>query len=135
MKIKLANPRGFCAGVDRAIEIVERAAYSGVHALKLQTYTADTMTIDIKKGNFKIGDKNSIWYGENLYDLYKKAYTPWHWHKPIMKRARELGLVTFSTPFDESAVDFLETLEVPAYKIASFEITHLPLISKVALLV
>jgi pseudaminic acid synthase len=118
--------------LDRALRIVEAAAKSGAHALKLQTYTADTMTLDINDGDFHINDEESLWEGESLYDLYKKAYTPWEWHQPIMQRANELGMVCFSSPFDETAVDFLEDLNVPAYKIASFENNHLPLIKKVA---
>lgn len=118
--------------LDRALEIVEAAAKTGVHALKLQTYTADTITLDIKEGDFFIEDKNSLWKGKSLYELYEEAYTPWEWHEPIMQRARELGMLCFSTPFDETAVDFLEDLDVPTYKIASFENTHLPLIKKVA---
>lgn len=118
--------------LDRALEIVDAAAQAGAHAIKLQTYTADTMTLDIDRGEFFIDDDQSLWKGCSLYDLYKLAYTPWEWHAPIMKRAEELGLICFSTPFDESAVDFLENLNVPAYKIASFENIHLPLIRKVA---
>ena len=118
--------------LDRALEIAEAAAESGAHALKLQTYTADTITLDICEGEFFIEDENSLWKGNSLYELYKLAYTPWEWHKPIMKRANELGMLCFSTPFDETAVDFLEDLNVPAYKIASFENTHIPLIKKVA---
>ena len=118
--------------LERALEIVEAAAATGVHALKLQTYTADTMTLDVNEVEFFIDDENSIWKGNSLYDLYKIAYTPWEWHERIMERAKKLGLVCFSTPFDETAVDFLEELEVPAYKIASFENTDLPLIRKVA---
>jgi pseudaminic acid synthase len=118
--------------LDRALDIVEAAAKLGAHALKLQTYTADTMTLDISDGDFYIDDEESLWKGESLYDLYKKAYTPWEWHQPIMQRANELGMVCFSSPFDETAVDFLEDLNVPAYKIASFENNHLPLIKKVA---
>jgi pseudaminic acid synthase len=117
--------------LDRALEIVEAAAKSGAHALKLQTYTADTMTLDIKDGEFFI-DNDSLWKGKSLYDLYKEASTPWKWHKPIMKRANELGLICFSSPFDESAIDFLEELNVPAYKIASFENNYLQLIHKAA---
>lgn len=117
---------------DRALEIVEAASRAGAHALKLQTYTADTMTLAIKTGEFFINDEQSLWKGNSLYDLYRLAYTPWEWHAPIMQRARELGMLCFSTPFDESAVDFLERLEVPAYKIASFEIVDLPLIRNVA---
>jgi N-acetylneuraminate synthase len=117
---------------ERALEIVEAAAEAGAHALKLQTYTADTITLDVKEREFFIDDPKSLWNGISLYDLYKEAHTPWDWHKPIMDKANELGMLCFSTPFDETAVDFLEDLEVPAYKIASFENTHLPLIKKVA---
>ena len=118
--------------LDRALEIVRAAANSGAHALKLQTYTADTITIDIKDREFLIDDKSSLWYGKTLYQLYEEAYTPWEWHEPIMALANELGMVCFSTPFDDTAVDFLEDLNVPAYKIASFENNHLPLLKKVA---
>ena len=118
--------------LDRALAIVDAAAASGAHAIKLQTYTADTMTLDVRGGSFEINDPDSLWAGQNLHDLYKKAYTPWEWHAPIMERARELGLVCFSSPFDETAVDFLEDLGVPAYKIASFENNYLPLIAKAA---
>ena len=118
--------------LERAMSIVDAAAKSGAHALKLQTYTADTITLDTNKDEFFINDKNSPWEGKSLYDLYKQAYTPWEWHKPIMQKAGELGMVCFSSPFDESAVDFLEEINVPAYKIASFENNHLPLIRKVA---
>jgi N-acetylneuraminate synthase len=116
----------------RALEIVEVAANSGAHALKIQTYTADTMTLDIDKPDFRINDRTSLWNGQNLYQLYQQAYTPWEWHKPIFDRAHELGMIPFSTPFDETAVDFLEALDVQLYKIASFENTDLPLIKKVA---
>lgn len=118
--------------LDRALEIVEAAAKAGAHAIKLQTYTADTMTLNVRGGSFDINDPNSLWAGKNLHDLYKKAQTPWDWHAPIMDRARELGLICFSSPFDETAVDFLQDLDVPAFKIASFENNHLPLIKKVA---
>ena len=118
--------------LDRALKIVEAAAESGAHALKLQTYTADTITLDVKKGEFFIDDKDNLWKGQSLYELYQKAYTPWDWHESIMKRANELGMVCFSTPFDETAVEFLEELNVPAYKIASPEIIHLPLVKRVA---
>ncbi len=118
--------------LDRALEIVEAVAKSGAHALKLQTYTPDTMTLDLKEGDFLITDEKSLWKGHTLYDLYRKAHTPWEWHKPIFDRARELGLIVFSTPFDDTAVDFLENLDVPCYKIASFENTDIPLIEKVA---
>ena len=118
--------------LSRALKIVEAAAKAGAHAIKLQTYTADTMTLNKRGGNFDINDDKSLWAGKNLHDLYKLAYTPWEWHAPIMERARELGLICFSSPFDETAVDFLEELNTPAYKIASFENNHLPLITKAA---
>ena len=118
--------------LERALEIVDAAAGAGAHAIKLQTYTADTMTLDIKESEFYIRDKQSLWDGNSLYDLYKLAHTPWEWHAPIMQRANDLGLLCFSSPFDDTAVDFLEEFDVPAYKIASFEIVHLPLIRKVA---
>ncbi len=118
--------------LDRALAIVDAAAQAGAQALKLQTYTADTMTLAISEGEFFISDEQSLWKGRSLHDLYTLAYTPWEWHAPIMQRARDLGMVCFSTPFDETAVDFLESLDVPAYKIASFENVHLPLIRKVA---
>jgi pseudaminic acid synthase len=118
--------------LERALEIVDAAADCGVHALKMQTYTADTMTIDLNDNEFFINDPNSLWQGNSLYKLYQQAYTPWEWHKPIFDRCRERGMIGFSTPFDESAVDFLESLAVPCYKIASFEMTDLPLIRKVA---
>ena len=120
--------------LDRALEIVDAAARAGAHAIKLQTYTADTITLDCRGGSFEIKDPNSLWSGNNLYDLYKNAHTPWEWHQPIMERAKKLGLICFSSPFDETAVDFLENLNTPAYKIASFENNHLPLISKAAIL-
>lgn len=118
--------------LGRAIEIVERVAESGAHAVKLQTYTPDTMTLDLAAGEFVVDDESSPWHGETLYELYRRAHTPWEWHEEIFARANELGLVAFSTPFDETAVDFLETLNVPAYKIASFECVDLPLIRKAA---
>lgn len=118
--------------LDRALEIVEIAAKAGAQALKLQTYTADTMTIDKSDGEFFISDEDSLWKGSSLYALYQKAYTPWEWHKPIFDRCRELGMIGFSTPFDATAVDFLEDLGVSCFKIASFENTDLPLIAKVA---
>ena len=118
--------------LDRALEIVEAAAHSGAHALKIQTYTPDTMTIDLDEGEFFISDPKSLWVGTSLYKLYAQAYTPWEWHAAIFERAKELGIIAFSTPFDDSAVDFLESLDVPCYKIASFENTDLPLIRKVA---
>jgi len=118
--------------LQRALAIVEAAAKAGAHGLKLQTYTADTMTLDLAEGEFFISDPNNLWAGNSLYQIYQQAYTPWEWHQPIFSRARELGLIPFSTPFDESAVDFLETLNVPCYKVASFENTDLPLIRKIA---
>ncbi len=118
--------------LERALEIVDAAALAGAHAIKLQTYTADTMTLSLRSGSFEISDTDSLWAGRNLHDLYKQAYTPWEWHAPIMERARQLGLICFSSPFDESAIDFLEELDVPIYKIASFENNYLPLIAKAA---
>ena len=118
--------------LERALAIVDAAAAAGAHAIKLQTYTADTMSLDINENEFRINDKNSLWGGKSLFDLYKQAYTPWEWHKPLFNRATELGLIAFSTPFDETAVDFLEDLDVPCYKIASFENSHIPLIRKAA---
>ena len=118
--------------LDRALAIVEAAAKAGVHAVKLQTYTADTMTLNIAEKEFFINDPDSLWKGKPLYDLYKEAYTPWEWHRPIFDRCKKLGLIGFSTPFDDTAVDFLEELDVPCYKIASFENADIPLIRKVA---
>jgi pseudaminic acid synthase len=118
--------------LERALEIVEAAAKTGAHALKIQTYTPDTMTLDLDEREFHISDSNSLWAGKSLYKLYGEAFTPWEWHKPIFNRARELGIIPFSTPFDDTAVDFLESLDVPCYKIASFENTDLPLIRRVA---
>ena len=118
--------------LERALEIVDAAAAAGVDALKLQTYTADTITIDKADGEFFISDEENLWKGDSLYNLYKKAYTPWEWHKPIFDRCKELGIIGFSTPFDFTSVDYLEDLDVPFYKIASFENIDLPLIRKVA---
>jgi pseudaminic acid synthase len=114
--------------LDRALAIVDAAAAAGAHALKIQTYTADTMTIDLAEREFSIRDEGSLWQGKSLYKLYQEAYTPWEWHEPIFSRCRELGMIGFSTPFDATAVDFLEKLAVPCYKIASFENIDLPLI-------
>ncbi len=118
--------------LDIALKIVDAAAKSGASAIKLQTYTPDTMTLNIKKDDFKITSQESLWRGEYLYDLYKKASIPWDWHKEIFDYAKNLGLIAFSSPFDESAVEFLENQDVPCYKIASFENVDLPLIEKVA---
>lgn len=118
--------------LERALEIVEAAARTGADAVKLQTFTADTMTLNVRRGEFQVDSGNALWAGRNLYDLYKDAYTPWEWHAPIMARAKELGLLCFSSPFDETAVDFLDSLGVPAFKVASFENNHLPLIRKMA---
>lgn len=114
--------------LEKALAIVDAAADAGADAIKLQTYTADTITL---KGAYKINDKSSLWNGEELYDLYTKAYTPWEWHKTIFEHARKKGLIAFSSPFDTTAVDFLEGLDVPAYKIASFENTDHILLKKV----
>lgn len=118
--------------LERALAIVDAAAAAGADAVKLQTYTAATMTLDVHAPGFVIDDPGSLWAGRQLYELYEQAHTPWEWHAPIIARAAGHGLHCFSTPFDETAVDFLETLGVPAYKIASFENTDLPLIRKVA---
>lgn len=118
--------------LEQALEIVAAAANAGAHALKIQTYTADTMTLDLDEREFHIDDPTSPWAGSSLYKLYGKAHTPWDWHKPIFERARELGMIPFSTPFDDTAVDFLESLQVPCYKIASFENTDLALVRRVA---
>jgi pseudaminic acid synthase len=118
--------------LERALAIVDAAAEAGAHALKLQTYTPDTMTLNLREREFYISDPKSLWKERSLYELYQEAYTPWEWHKPIFDRCREKGIIGFSTPFDATAVDFLEALDVPCYKIASFENTDIPLIKKVA---
>lgn len=118
--------------LERALAIVDSAAKTGAHALKIQTYTPDSMTLDLDEREFRITDSKSLWQGTSLYKLYEEASTPWEWHQAIFDRARALGMIPFSTPFDDSSVDFLETLDVPCYKIASFENTDLPLICKVA---
>ena len=118
--------------LDRAFAIVDAAAEAGVHALKLQTYTADTITFNGTSEEFVIHDQNSLWKNQNLHTLYQLAYTPWEWHKPIFDRAKAHGMLAFSSPFDTTAVDFLESLDVPCYKIASFENTDHILLKKVA---
>lgn len=118
--------------LDKALAIVDAVAATGAHALKLQTYTADTLTINVSHGEFNISDSKSLWNNRNLYELYQEAHTPWEWHKAIFQRAKEKGIMCFSTPFDDSAVDFLEDLGVEAYKVASFENNHLPLLRKIA---
>lgn len=118
--------------LERALAIVDAAADAGAHALKVQTYTADTMTLDLARDEFFIEDTGSLWKGKSLYALYREAHTPWDWHAPIFERARARGMIPFSTPFDETAVSFLESLGVDCYKIASFELIDLPLIRRVA---
>ena len=118
--------------LKRAIAIVDAAANAGVNAMKLQTYTADTMTIDCDLPDFIINDPKSLWNGRKLYDLYHEASTPWQWHKAIFNRCKQKGIICFSSPFDETSVDFLESLACPIYKIASFELVDIPLIKKVA---
>lgn len=118
--------------LENALKLVDAAKEAGAHAVKLQTYTPDSMTLNLNKDEFLITDKDSLWHGMTLYQLYQEAQTPWEWHQPIFQRCAELGLTYFSTPFDDSAVDFLESLHVPCYKIASLEIIDLPLIRKVA---
>jgi pseudaminic acid synthase len=118
--------------LDRALAIVDSAAKAGAHGMKLQTFTPEVITLDHHGELFTIESKDSLWSGRALIDLYREAWTPWDWHKPIMERATSHGMVCFSTPFHEDAVDFLEELEVPAYKVASFESAHFPLLKKVA---
>lgn len=118
--------------LDRALAIVRAAAAAGAHAVKIQTYTADTITLDVDSPAFRISDDHELWGSRTLHDLYEEAHTPWEWHKPIFNLAHELGMIAFSTPFDETAVEFLESLDVPLYKIASMEIVDLPLIRQVA---
>lgn len=118
--------------LERALEIVDAVADAGAHALKLQTYTPDTITFNGDSEEFYIRDAKSLWADKNLYKLYEQAYTPWEWHKPIFEHAKKRGMVAFSSPFDTTAVDFLESLDVPLYKIASFENTDHILLKKVA---
>lgn len=118
--------------LERALAIVDAAADAGAHGFKIQTYTADTMTLDLASGEFAVTDKANLWHGETLYSLYQKAHTPWEWHRPIFERCKQRGMIGFSTPFDDSAVDFLESLDVPCYKISSFENIDLPLVRRVA---
>jgi len=118
--------------LEKALSIIDAAADAGAHAVKLQTYTPDTLTINVSHGEFQINDTKSLWTGRNLYELYQEAMTPWEWHKALFDRARDKGIFCFSTPFDDTAVDFLEEMEMPVYKIASFENNHLPLLKKIA---
>jgi pseudaminic acid synthase len=118
--------------LERALKIVEAASRAGADALKLQTYTADTMTLNVRGPGFVVEDPTSLWSGRSLYDLYQEASTPWEWHKAIFDHCRKLGLIAFSTPFDVSAVEFLESLDVKLYKIASAELVDIPLIRRVA---
>ena len=114
--------------LDRALALVDAAADAGAHAIKIQTYTADTMTVDVKHPRFQISKGHDLWSGEYLYQLFERAHTPWDWHDAIFSRARERGITPFSSPFDRTAVDLLEKLDAPMYKIASSEITDLPLV-------
>lgn len=118
--------------LDRALELVKAAAQAGAHAFKIQTYTPDTMTLNIHSRDFMIDESNALWKGKSLFELYKEAYTPWEWHQTIFDCCKELGMIPFSTPFDETSLEFLETLGVACYKIASFENNDIPLLRKVA---
>ncbi|MGS2720410.1 pseudaminic acid synthase [Paraglaciecola aestuariivivens] len=118
--------------LDLALDMVQAAANAGADAIKLQTFTADSMTLDVDNAHFVIQEKDSLWHGESLHALYQKAATPYAWHQPLFDKAQSLGMLAFSSPFDEQAVDFLDELNVPCYKIASFELTDLPLIRKAA---
>ena len=127
---ELSGNHGQC--LKTAELMIAAAAKSGVDAIKLQTYTADTITLNSHNDEFRIDEASSLWQGENLYSLYQKACTPWEWHRDLFQLAHDYGLIAFSSPFDESSVDFLESLDVPCYKIASFELNHYPLLKKVA---
>jgi pseudaminic acid synthase len=118
--------------LERALALIDAAADAGADAVKLQTYTADTMTLNLNYDDFSITDKNSLWFGRSLYDLYEEAHTPWEWHEALFKRAKDRGIIAFSSPFDKTSVDFLENLDVPCYKVASFESTDLPLVRYIA---
>jgi pseudaminic acid synthase len=118
--------------LERALKIIEIAAKCGADAIKLQTYTADTLTINHRGGLFDINDPTSLWANRNLYELYQEAYTPWEWHEAMFKCAADNGMLCFSTPFDDTAVDFLENLNTPVHKVASFENNHHPLLKKIA---
>lgn len=118
--------------IDNAFKLIDHAVTAGVNAIKMQTYTPDTMTINENKDQFSIEDSTSLWNKKNLYHLFNEAFTPWEWHEPLFNYARDKGIVIFSSPFDETAVDFLEDLNVQLYKIASFECVDIPLIKKVA---
>lgn len=121
-----------CQDLNIAKTLIEQAAKAGVDAIKLQTYRADTITLNSDKPDFQVSESSSLWQGETLHSLYEKAYTPWEWHRELFEFAENLGLLAFSSPFDESAVEFLESLDVPCYKIASFELNHFPLLETVA---
>ncbi|MDA9602487.1 pseudaminic acid synthase [Flavobacteriaceae bacterium] len=118
--------------IDRAFKIIDAALDAGAHAIKLQTYTAEKITINAKGGLFDINDNDSLWNGKNLFELYKGAYTPWEWHQELYNYAKKKGILMFSSVFDETGVDFLEKLDVQVYKIASFENNHYPLLKKIA---
>ena len=118
--------------LERAIKIVDAAVEAGAHALKLQTASPDGLTLDVDSTDFRITDKDSLWFGKNLYQLYKEAVTPWEWHEPIFEHCRQRGIIAFSSPFELKAVDFLESLNVPCYKIASFELIDTQLVRRVA---
>lgn len=118
--------------LDRALDIVRMAADAGAHAVKLQTYTADTITVDVDSPRFRLAADHKLWPNRRLYELYQEAHTPWEWHEPIFALAADLGLAAFSSAFDPTAIEFLESLDVPAYKVASSEVTDLPLVRGMA---